>query len=579
MNQFQDFGLPALLNEALVTMGYTEPTPIQAQTIPAAMLGKDILGSAQTGTGKTAAFMLPLIAQLLKDTEKTALILTPTRELAAQILVFTQKLLGRKSFINTTLLIGGEPMFPQLSALRRNPRIIVGTPGRVNDHLSRGTLSLKKTGVFVLDEADRMLDMGFGIQIEAIAEHLPVDRQTMLFSATLPSSIMKLTQQYLKNPENVHIESAQITPANIQQDTLNVTSENKFTELLKELDKRSGSVIIFVKTKHGTEKLARSLKDEGHSTDFLHGDLRQNRRSKVIKDFRDSKNRIMIATDVAARGLDIPHIEHVINYDLPQCPEDYIHRIGRTARAGAKGFSLCLIAPQDRRLWAAIQHMLDPKKNQKPMGPRSGGSSYGNRRGGSSSGGGRSSYFTGHSRSDSRGGDSRGGFGGSSYRQDGDNKPSGERREYRRDDRPARDDRGSFTPRPSFDRSSSDRPAGERRDDRGGFTPRPSFDRSSSDRPAGERRDDRGGFTPRPRPASNFDRSSSDRPAGERRDDRGGFTPRPRPFGERRDDRKDDSRDNGFRSSPRSSSDRPKTDRGGNGFFDRDKKPYRGNRD
>ncbi len=562
MKQFQDFGLPALLNEALVNVGYTEPTPIQEKTIPAALLGKDILGSAQTGTGKTAAFMLPLIAQLLKDTEKTALILTPTRELAAQILVFTQKLLGKKSFINTTLLIGGEPMFPQLSALRRNPRIIVGTPGRVNDHLSRGTLSLKKAGVFVLDEADRMLDMGFGIQIEAIAEHLPADRQTMLFSATLPASIMRLTQQYLKDPENVHIESAQITPANIQQDTLNVTSENKFTELLKELDKRSGSVIIFVKTKHGTEKLARSLKDQGHSTDFLHGDLRQNRRSKVIKDFRDSKSRIMIATDVAARGLDIPHIEHVINYDLPQCPEDYVHRIGRTARAGAKGFSLCLIAPQDRRLWAAIQHMLDPKKNQKPMGPRSGGSGYGNRRGGG--GGGRSSYFTGHSRNDSRGSDSRdrsSGFGGS----------NGERREYK----PSGDrDRGGYTPRPSFDRPSSDRPSGERRDDRGGFTPRPSFDRPSS-----ERRDDRGGFTPRPRPASNFDRSSSDRPAGERRDDRGGFTPRPRPFGERRDDRKDDSRDNGFRSSPRSSSDRPKADRGENSFFDRDKKPYRGNRD
>lgn len=318
MKTFQDFGLPALLNEALERMEYKEPTPIQEQTIPLALAGRDILGSAQTGTGKTAAFMLPLIAQLLKDTQKTALVLAPTREFAAQVIVFTQKLLGRKSLIDTALLIGGEPMYPQLNLLRRNPRIIVGTPGRVNDHLSRGTLSLSKTGVFVLDEADRMLDMGFGIQIEAIAEHLPATRQTLLFSTTLPAAIIRLTQKYLNNPEQVNINSTQAAATNIQQDIINVTSDTKLPELLKELDKRSGSVIIFVKTKFGTEKLARTLSDEGHSTDFLHGDLRQNRRSKVIKDFRDRKHRILIATDVAARGLDIPHIEHVINYDLPQ---------------------------------------------------------------------------------------------------------------------------------------------------------------------------------------------------------------------------------------------------------------------
>jgi len=384
MNKFQNFGLSSVLFEGLERMAYTEPTPIQEQTIPLALAGRDILGSAQTGTGKTAAFMIPLIAQLLKDVQKTALVLTPTRELAAQVATFTQKLLGRKSAIETALLIGGEPMGPQLYTLKKRPRIIVGTPGRINDHIIRGSLSLNKTGVFVLDEADRMLDMGFGIQIEAIANHLPAERQTLLFSATLPAAIMRLTQTYLNNPAQVHINAGHAPATNIQQDMLNVTAETKLPELLKELDKRSGSVIIFVKTKFGAEKLSRNLRDEGHSTDFLHGDLRQNRRSKVIKNFRERKHRIMIATDVAARGLDIPHIEHVINYDLPQCPEDYIHRIGRTARAGAKGFSLCLIAPQDRRLWAAIQHMLDPKKNQRPAPERS----FGERR--------RSGYRTGN---------------------------------------------------------------------------------------------------------------------------------------------------------------------------------------
>lgn len=411
MKQFQDFGLPSLLNEALERMEYKEPTPIQAQTIPLALIGRDILGSAQTGTGKTAAFMLPLIAQLLKDTQKTALVLAPTRELAAQVVTFTQKLLGRKSSIETALLIGGEPMYPQLAMLRKKPRIVIGTPGRVNDHIMRETLSLSKTGIFVLDEADRMLDMGFGVQIDAIAEHLPTTRQTFLFSATLPTAIVRLTQKYLREPEHININASQAPAANLQQDTIAVTSEGKFTELVKELDNRTGSIIIFVKTKFGTEKLARNLRDENHSTDFLHGDLRQNRRSKVIRDFRDRKYRILIATDVAARGLDIPHVEHVINYDLPQCPEDYIHRIGRTARAGAKGSSLCLIAPQDRRLWAAIQHMLDPKKHQKPAPERS---SRGGRRGGFGGGGSRggnnrSSFFARRDNRNDRGdrGDSR----------------------------------------------------------------------------------------------------------------------------------------------------------------------------
>lgn len=542
---FQEFGFPSILNEALERIGYKNPTPIQEQTIPLALEGKDILGSAQTGTGKTAAFMLPLIAQLIKNPEKTGLVLTPTRELAAQVLEFTQKLLGRKSGIESALLIGGEPMFPQLRQLRNRPRIVVGTPGRVNDHLMRGTLSLKNTGIFVLDETDRMLDMGFGVQIEAIAGFLPEERQTFMFSATLPAEIIRLTQKYLKNPAQVHINATHAPAANIQQDTINVSQESKFPELLKELDKRAGSVIIFVKTKYGAEKLARSLRDEKHSTDFLHGDLRQNRRNKVVRDFRERKHRVLIATDVAARGLDIPHIEHVINYDLPQCPEDYIHRIGRTARAGAKGSSLCLIAPQDRRLWAAIQHMLDPKKHQKPAPERSGrrGGRGGNG-GGRGGMGGRGRSFFGNRDRDGRGGSGfdRGGSNGFSRSRDREAGEHGENRGFRseareggfrrenREDGFQRENREGGFKRDGFRSEAGNRENGFRRENReSGF---------GASRDGGFKRDgfrSEGGF-------KRENRESGFRSEGARE---GGFVKREGGFG---GGFKREGRENGFRS-------------------------------
>ncbi len=357
---FSDFALHPLLNESLARMGFTKPTAIQAATILLSLQGRDILASAETGSGKTAAFVLPMVNALLNSPRGGAMVLLPTRELAVQVLDVVHKLLGNKSGIRTALIIGGEPMPKQLSQLRNRPRIIVGTPGRINDHLKRGTMMLGSTDFLVLDETDRMLDMGFGIQLDEIAKYLPEKRQTLMFSATIPSGIVNVSKKYLNNPERVTVGSNNAPVKNIKQDSIFTSQADKYSELAKELDKRTGSVIIFVKTKFGADKLADKLDKNGHTAEAIHGDLKQRQRDRVIAGFRASKYRILVATDIAARGLDIPHIEHVINYDLPQCPEDYVHRIGRTARAGAEGSALCLISPEDRGKWNAIKRLIDP---------------------------------------------------------------------------------------------------------------------------------------------------------------------------------------------------------------------------
>lgn len=359
---FEFWGLHPALTQSLAKMEYTTPTPIQMQAIPLALKGRDIMGSAQTGTGKTAAFAIPLIESLLKSPKGSALVLTPTRELGKQIMEIMHQLLGRESKINTAFLIGGEPMNKQFLQLKKQPRLIVGTPGRINDHLDRGSLKLNDTGFLVLDETDRMLDMGFSVQIDRIVKHLPQKRQTLMFSATLPKNIIEMSKQYLTNPERISVGST-INPAkNIKQEIIRVENEDKYSELVRQLEERQGSIILFMKTKYSTEKMVKKLRQENLSADCIHGDLRQNRRERVIREFRNMKFRILVATDVASRGLDIPHIEHVINYDLPQVPEDYIHRIGRTARAGAEGSSLCLISPQDGRKWYAIELLMNPNK-------------------------------------------------------------------------------------------------------------------------------------------------------------------------------------------------------------------------
>jgi ATP-dependent RNA helicase DeaD len=360
MQNFNDFGLPEALTHTLQHMEFTTPTPIQLQAIPHALEGKDILGSAQTGTGKTGAFGIPLVARLLASQEGSALVLTPTRELASQVMVQLQAMLGKRSKIKTALLIGGEPMPKQFRQLQQKPRLVVGTPGRINDHLKRGSLSLKDAGFLVLDETDRMLDMGFTVQIDQIMSFMPQKRQTMLFSATLPKNIVSIAQKYLHDPVRVAVSATSAPAANIQHDVVHVRDNEKQDRLLDELNAREGSIIVFMKTKFGTEKMAVRLSKAGYSADAIHGDLRQNKRDRVIANFRNKKYRILVATDVAARGLDIPHIEHVINYDLPQCAEDYIHRIGRTARAGAQGSAMCLVTPADKGKWKAIHRLMDP---------------------------------------------------------------------------------------------------------------------------------------------------------------------------------------------------------------------------
>ncbi|MGI4852270.1 MAG: DEAD/DEAH box helicase [Janthinobacterium lividum] len=364
MTNFAEFGLEPSLLESLKKMNYDIPTPIQAEAIPVALQGKDILGSASTGTGKTAAFSIPLLNHLMTTPKGLALILTPTRELATQIFNVMRQMVPNPQQIRGVLLIGGEPMGPQFQDLRRSPRIIIGTPGRVKDHLERGSLKLNDCNFLVLDETDRMLHMGFEEQLNSIVDALPSVHQTLLFSATLPQQIVKLSQKYLIDPVRIAIGSTTAVAAKIKQEVVHTTAGHKYQDLLKQLESREGSIIVFVKTKRGADRLSEKLTEESHSASAIHGDLPQMKRDRVIRGFRDRKNRILVATDVAARGLDIPHIEHVINYDLPQCPEDYIHRIGRTGRAGAEGSALCLLEPSDQRKWRAIELMLNP--NAKP---------------------------------------------------------------------------------------------------------------------------------------------------------------------------------------------------------------------
>ncbi len=363
MNNFKTIGIPVDLTSALEAQNITIPTPIQEITIPVALTGKDILGSAQTGTGKTLAFCLPLIIQLEKNPKTTAMILTPTRELAQQVSQTIKHLLIQtKSPLRFALLIGGEPIYRQIRFLKTKPRIIVGTPGRILDHLDRKNLYADHTKFLVLDETDRMLDMGFGIQLDEILKYLPKQRQTLMFSATIPGPIARLANQYLTDPEQLSAGPTTTPTESITQEIAHLSKPQKYPFLLDQLQKREGSVIIFVKTKIDADEMAQKLYNEGFDACAIHGDLKQQIRQRVLSDFRKGKFRILVATDVAARGLDVPHVQHVINYDLPPTPEEYIHRIGRTGRAGAEGFAISFITAQESRKWAAIERLLDPHK-------------------------------------------------------------------------------------------------------------------------------------------------------------------------------------------------------------------------
>ncbi len=372
---FSDLNIENKLKRSIELAEFKTPTPIQSQSIPISLEGKDVLGTAQTGTGKTLAFTIPMLNKLLKDKQAMALIICPTRELATQVMETVLKLNVREIGIGNALLIGGESMQKQLRQLKKGARIIVGTPGRINDHIERKSLNLSRVNYLVLDETDRMLDMGFTPQIEIILKFIPKDHQTLLFSATLPENILKISQKYLNNPERVSVGSLSTPIEKIKQETFQITADKKYHELINQLVERSGSILVFVKTKHGADKIVKRLKYDGHKADAIHGNLRQSKRDRVIRGFRNGNSRILIATDVAARGLDIPVIKHVINYDLPQVPEDYIHRIGRTGRAGKDGSALTFLTNNDRSMWRSIQKLIDPdfkvKEEAKPSNQKS----------------------------------------------------------------------------------------------------------------------------------------------------------------------------------------------------------------
>ena len=373
MQNFQELNLNKNLNASLVKMKFDTPTPIQIKSIPIILEQKDILASAQTGTGKTAAFCIPMIEMIATKKINRAIILVPTRELAKQVNDVIEKLLFQQSVIKSVCLVGGEPMNKQLRRLKTKPQIVVGTPGRVNDHLKRKSLLLNKVDLLILDEMDRMLDMGFSIQIDEIIKFLPKQKQTLMFSATIAPSIERLSKKYLNNAERVSVAAANATLITIKQEVINLRQEDKYNTLVEQVKTKHGSTLVFVKTKHNAKKLAKNLEKEGFESDSLHGNLRQNKRNQVIAKFRANKIHVLVATDIAARGLDIPHIEHVVNFDLPQQAEDFIHRMGRTGRAGASGTAWSFVTPSDKRKWHEIEKILNPGLKSSSDSKRSGG--------------------------------------------------------------------------------------------------------------------------------------------------------------------------------------------------------------
>ncbi|MDR0726883.1 MAG: DEAD/DEAH box helicase [Rickettsiales bacterium] len=357
-NTFKSLGIPSKILDALNASKYIEPTPIQQQVIPLALADEDILGNAQTGTGKTAAFAIPAIAHLLKNSSDCVLVLLPTRELASQVLIETKKIMGKSIKIPTALLIGGASIDKQIKEIKLGARLIVGTPGRINDLLKQRKLRLGLTNFLVLDETDRMLDMGFGKQLESIVAEISPARQTLMLSATFPKNIMDLAGKYLHNPKRISCGQENTVTDNLTQELIRTTDELKYSVLSDLLDKQPDSVLVFAKTKYGTERLMKKLKKDKFLVCALHGDLSQAKRERAVSEFKSKKCNIMVATDIAARGLDISHIGTVINYDLPQAAEDYIHRIGRTARAGADGTAINLLTTNDHKKWRDICKLL-----------------------------------------------------------------------------------------------------------------------------------------------------------------------------------------------------------------------------
>ena len=341
---FDDFNINQKLLDTLDSLGFRVPTPIQYKTIPITLEKKDVIGIAQTGTGKTLAFGIPMIQRILEKKDSKGLIILPTRELAIQIEEALRKI-GRVFGLKTAVLIGGSPIYQQRQMIRNRPHIIIGTPGRINDHIERKTLSLHDVDILVLDEADRMLDMGFAPQIKKILQTVPKDRQTMLFSATMPDGIAKIANSYMKLPIRVEIVKPGTATENVEHE-LFIVSKNQKTALLKKLLlEYRGSVLVFIRAKFAAKKICRDLKNVGVTAAEIHSNRSLSQRREALEGFKSGKYRILVATDIASRGIDVKNIELVVNYDLPENPEDYVHRIGRTGRAGMKGKAISFVLP------------------------------------------------------------------------------------------------------------------------------------------------------------------------------------------------------------------------------------------
>jgi len=354
---FADLNLPAPILKALKDVGYETPSPIQAATIPLLMEGRDILGQAQTGTGKTAAFALPALAGIdVKNPAVQVLVLAPTRELAIQVAEAFQSYAAHLKNFHVLPIYGGQAYGPQLAALRRGAQVVVGTPGRVIDHLDKGTLDLSQLKTLVLDEADEMLRMGFIDDVERILQETPETRQTALFSATMPPAISRIAKTYLREPKEVTVAAKTTTATNITQRYWLVAGLQKLEALTRILEAEPfDGMIIFARTKLGTEELASKLQARGFAAAAINGDLAQVQRERTIEQLKNGKIDILVATDVAARGLDVERISHVINYDVPSDPESYTHRIGRTGRAGRSGEAILFVTPRERGMLKAIE--------------------------------------------------------------------------------------------------------------------------------------------------------------------------------------------------------------------------------
>lgn len=355
--KFSDLGISDSILRILEKMQLEIPTPIQKKTIPIAIAGQDLIGVAQTGTGKTFAFGIPML-QRLGLTKGQGLIIAPTRELALQVEESIRKL-GQPLGLRTAILIGGEALDRQLFSLRKKPHIVVATPGRLIDHLKRRTFKLDQINILVLDEADMMLDMGFAPQIQEILNQAPKERQTMLFSATMPAAIVKIAANYMKLPVSIEVAPPGTTASQVDQEIFIIRGEERFEHLQKILIRYTGSVLVFVRTKHGVKALTLKLKSLGHRAVEIHSNLSLSRRRAALSDFKSKKERILVATDVAARGLDINGIELVVNYNLPDNSEDYVHRIGRTGRAGKLGKAITFATSNEQREIRAIEKLIN----------------------------------------------------------------------------------------------------------------------------------------------------------------------------------------------------------------------------